>query len=107
MAMPSAGNRRGGRSQRNHRGKPRDPGIDTQTLQYWAQGNPLWEWRARNKVTRPEAAVMLGVGATTIWQWENGAARPRKEHMAKLVGIIGPDAVERWLQWLASKPKVV
>ena len=106
MARGESGSRRGSRSQRTVKGKPRD-GVDTQSLQYWAQGNPLWEWRAKNRVTRPEVAVMLDVGATTIWQWENGAARPRKEHMAKLIGLLGDDAIERWLQWLAAKPKVV
>lgn len=70
----------------------------------WAEKNPLWQWRTQNKLSRPMAGAMFGVNATSIWQWEHGAAQPSKENMGKVVGQLGPDTVERWIRWLGKKP---
>lgn len=72
----------------------------------WAVSNPLWLWRGENKVTRPMCGAMFGVNATSIWQWEHGAAQPSKENMTKLVGVLGPDTIERWIRWMSKKPRM-
>lgn len=91
------------------RGKPNNPGQtpDMEKLQAWVESGPLYSWRTRYGVSRPQCAAIMTVGSTTIWQWEHAAAIPTKEHMAELVRILGPETVERWGKWVAGKPRVV
>lgn len=80
---------------------------DISALQKWVASGPLYAWREVHRVTRPQCAAIFGVGSTTIWQWEHGAAQPTKEHMAELIRVLGPETIERWLRWLNGKPRVV
>lgn len=75
-----------------------------QDLRLWAMGCPLWRWRAKQHVSRPMAAMMLGVNSTTIWQWEHGAVRPKRIHMAALVDLLGPLTVVHWVEWMSKRP---
>jgi len=51
------------------------------------------EWIAKRKMTRAEAAKLLGVSATAITFWVHGTHRPSAKMTAKIYEVSGGDGV--------------
>ena len=71
------------------------------------KGNPLYKWRQRNKKTRWDVAVALGLrSVTTIYHWETATTRPADPLLNKLAGVMETPAEElhrSWDRWI--KPR--
>jgi hypothetical protein len=67
----------------------------------WVERNPLYLWRhtGPSKVSRMEAAGILGVSTYAVSAWENGASRPNEESMDRLSGLLGYPARSAWNAW--------
>ena len=68
--------------------------------------------RARTGLSAADYALLVGVSSLTIYNWEHGKSRPRKEQLASLVTLrgIGKREVEAKLKQLkaqsdSSRPK--
>jgi DNA-binding transcriptional regulator YiaG len=72
----------------------------------WVEGNPLRQYRIKNKITLNVAASMLSVGVYTVQRWEGGVVFPKEENMKKLSKLIGEDAENQWQEWMNKKPKL-
>lgn len=63
--------------------------------------------RQRTRLSAADYAKLVGVSALTIYNWEQGKSRPRKEHLAKLVAIrgIGKREAQAKLELLETQAK--
>jgi len=72
----------------------------------WRDANPLRRWRAKNKVSLSQAAMLMGVSKTTVCGWENGEYRPGWEStysIANAMGMREHRLRSLWMKWLAEK----
>ncbi len=84
------------RSEKKRAGKPVSP-----ELAEGARFSPRWVRSHREKIgfSQAEYAVLVGVSSLTIYNWESGRTRPRKEQLAALVAVrkLGKrEAERRW-----------
>jgi transcriptional regulator with XRE-family HTH domain len=54
----------------------------------------LRELREAAILTQIELAHQCGVSKQTIWEWENGKARPRPSHIRQLATVLGKSPAE-------------
>lgn len=85
---------------------------DTVTLKSrtrnWMEENPLRRWRKRNELSMMDAAATLGVGLSSVQNWEQGAYQPNEESMPKLADLLGvkPETLTRqWREWYRDRPR--
>ncbi len=84
------------RSEKKRAGKP----VSTE-LAEGARFSPRWVRSHREKIgfSQAEYAALVGVSSLTIYNWESGRTRPRKEQLAALVAVrkLGKrEAERRW-----------
>lgn len=59
-----------------------------------AQGLRLERLRQKQGLTRSDFADALGVSIPTVWAWEKGRCRPRKQRLAAIADLLGIDPEE-------------
>lgn len=69
--------------------KPVTPeaGTDTSKLRFSARG--LKSHRERLDISAADYGKLVGASSLSVYNWENGKARPRKEQVAKLAALRG------------------
>lgn len=55
----------------------------------------LKEWREANKLSRDDAAELIGVSRVTLWRWESGRSMPVEREMRAVLnatdGVVTPN----------------
>jgi transcriptional regulator with XRE-family HTH domain len=70
----------------------------------WKKTNPILVWRKKNKITRSDAGLMIGVSMTTVQSWESGATMPSRlnmPHIARAMGITTERFSQEYNAWLS------
>ena len=62
-----------------------DAGTDTSKLRFSARG--LKSHRERLGISAADYGKLAGASSLSVYNWENGKARPRKEQVAKLAAL--------------------
>lgn len=82
------------RLSRQHRGNsPANPAVSAGALRFRASG--LRSHRNRLRLSASDLGKLLGVSAQTVYNWEAGSTRPRRdqiEHIAALRGLAKREA---------------